>query len=439
MHLSGFNRSRNALWLALAASLFVCVPEAAADRLIAPARSPRDAIAEWPAFERYLRGSGQQPLPSWLAWKSEAAHCDTGRPVPVRTGLHAGAHDVGCVAARRQVPAGALVVTSCDDDGSPGTLRATVASAVSGDTIDMTQLSCSYITTASGSITITVDDLTLVGPGPAVFALYAGPTDRVLTHTGTGTLTLESLAVVHGNAYANTAPDDARGGCIYSSGSVHVSSGGLVDCYAVNARSDGGIAEGGAIFAQSTITLENSYLVSNVAFGYEAKGGAMRADSVVVTDSYVGGYPFGNTVYSTGFTGIFTRFPAGGGGGVYANAATISNSLFVGNSTQKFTQRGGALMLMYGQSSITGSLFFTNQAGGYGGAVFMPRRWPVAGYYQYCGSSKLTVTNSTFSRNVATLGAGLYAGCELDLANRHDRVQLGDRFRQRARGRLDDQ
>ena len=51
-----------------------------------------------------------------------------------------------------------IVVTNCDDSG-PGSLRDAVAGAASGDTIDLSQLTCSTITLTSGAIEIPQDDL----------------------------------------------------------------------------------------------------------------------------------------------------------------------------------------------------------------------------------------------------------------------------------------
>ena len=58
----------------------------------------------------------------------------------------------------------ATAVENCDDDG-PGSLRATIAAAASGDTIDLGALACATISLTTGHIAIAQDDLTLIGPG----------------------------------------------------------------------------------------------------------------------------------------------------------------------------------------------------------------------------------------------------------------------------------
>src|SRR5690242_2388710 len=58
-------------------------------------------------------------------------------------------------------------VGSCADDGSAGTLRSVVGAATtqSGDTVDMSGLSCSTISLLTGAIAIHQGSLILQGPG----------------------------------------------------------------------------------------------------------------------------------------------------------------------------------------------------------------------------------------------------------------------------------
>jgi len=62
--------------------------------------------------------------------------------------------------------AATVPVTNCNDGGS-GSLRSAVASAASGDTVDLRALRCSAITLVNGPIAIAQTDLTLMGPGRA--------------------------------------------------------------------------------------------------------------------------------------------------------------------------------------------------------------------------------------------------------------------------------
>src|SRR4051812_28618551 len=106
---------------------------------------------------------------------------------------------------------GSIAVTSCADDGGPDTLRAAVSSAATGDTVDLTQLTCATITLISGQIEVHVDDLAINGPGDGALTIDGNRTSRVFHHDGMGTLALSGLTLTHG--VANSAalnPDSIR-------------------------------------------------------------------------------------------------------------------------------------------------------------------------------------------------------------------------------------
>ena len=90
------------------------------------------------------------------------------------------------------------VVANCDDSGV-GSLRDTVASAASGDTVDLSLLSCGVITLTSGAISTSLDALEIRGPGQDVLTIDGNGTGRVLLHLGAGTLTLSDMTLAHGS------------------------------------------------------------------------------------------------------------------------------------------------------------------------------------------------------------------------------------------------
>src|SRR5262249_46061722 len=71
---------------------------------------------------------------------------------------------VGEFACPGVAAAATLPVTNCNDAGG-GSLRAAMAAAHSGDTVDMTGLTCGKISLATGELNVPVDNLTLQGPG----------------------------------------------------------------------------------------------------------------------------------------------------------------------------------------------------------------------------------------------------------------------------------
>lgn len=82
-------------------------------------------------------------------------------------------------AVPHQAVAATIRVTNCNDAGA-GSLRAAVAVAASGDTIDLRSLTCSRITLASGRIVLPQDDLSLLGPGRLALTVSA----REAAHPG---------------------------------------------------------------------------------------------------------------------------------------------------------------------------------------------------------------------------------------------------------------
>lgn len=298
-------------------------------------------------------------------------------------------HTPRSAAASRQ--ATTLAVSSCDDDGSPGTLRSEIDGAVSGDTIDLSQLSCSTITLTSGQIEVHVDDLTIVGPGADALTIDAGGNSRVFYHHSstddtntTGTLTIDSVTMANGYYF-----DDyfiAPGGCVYSGGNVTLNHATVTGCQAV-----GKYSNGGGIYTLGDITLTDSTVSGNQSIGNAFKYGSPYVDD--------------------------GPQPGGQGGGLYANGnISISRSTISGNEAKlengapKFN-RGGA-MFAFGVIDISDSAIFDNSItgtdnyGGLGGAIFANDE-----------TSVLTVTNSTISNNTADIGGGVLSFSTLDFAN----------------------
>lgn len=211
------------------------------------------------------------------------------------------------------------IVENCDDSGA-GSLRQIIAEqAENGDTVLLSELTCSAITLTSGAIVVGQDDLTLVGPDDATLAIDGGAEQnlhhRLFSHTGSGTLQIDHLVL------RNAAPEDATsGGCIDSSGNVHLHEVSMSHCSltttdstdakggAVHAAGnvelahstvtdsqavcsgDSGIARGGGIYASGDVSLAWSRIGSNTAnsFHSAARGGGMFVGGgLIMTDSQV--------------------------------------------------------------------------------------------------------------------------------------------------------
>jgi len=279
------------------------------------------------------------------------------------------------------------VVTSCADDGGPGTLRAAVAAANNDDVIDLSQLQCSVVTLTQGAVKIDVDSLTLHGPGAPALALDGGAADRVLVHYGTGRLLLDALTVRNGLERL-AGYKVAGGACIVGNGTVTLDHVVVRDCVAI-----GEGAYGGGIITRG-LTMYTSTLVNNVAQG------SLLA---TLTAAYGGGaFAFHGTaaLYDCTVSGNRATIDPGNshgsydtGAGVFTDGGGIAlRSTFSGNSTDGT----GAAIASHGGFVIGNSTISGNSAGRAGGGVFVRPIYPVSIY------------NSTITANQASTGAGLY-------------------------------
>jgi hypothetical protein len=275
-------------------------------------------------------------------------------------------------------------VTNCADDG-PGSLRGVIAASGSGDTVDLTALTCSAITLQTGAIAIRVDSLTLAGPGAGQLAIDGNDSDRLFLHYGAGSFIVRDLTVRNGSRRA-TGFDLGIAGCIASAGYTTLDRSVVTGCVA-----SGEGAYGGAIYAYSLI-LSSSTLSNNVAYGTHptagmaAFGGAAFVYQIDLVDSTVTGNSATHFLASPR-----TSYDIGGGvatirGGLVINSTIDSNYAY---------GRGGGLAsfasILIRNSTISGN---TAQTYG-GGGVFL--RFP----------GNLDMRNSTVTANHGRDGGGM--------------------------------
>lgn len=339
------------------------------------------------------------------------------------------AHDVAAPPRRvaaldgvSHVPKNSIPVTNCDDSGA-GSLRDAVLSAFDGDTIDLTNTGCSFITLTTGAIAIGQSTLTLQGPGSDYLLISGNYDSQVLLHTGAGVLYVEGLTLLEGEKYQTSVQlTPARGGCVFSSGSVEISDSVVKYCEAKDTSPTYGV-KGGAIYADSTITISYSTVKNSDAYSTAAlaRGGAIYTPGFLTLDHSVitgneakslstgaratgGGVEALNGMLSK-YSTIDTNDASGPnyhsmGGGVYAvGGSTIENSTISGNSAEE----GGGVIVTSTVSTtpitIQSSTISGNNAAIHGGvAVFF--------------DTAAKIANSTIAFNptstVLVSGAGLY-------------------------------
>lgn len=279
-------------------------------------------------------------------------------------------------APKAHVPAPATAVTNCDDDGA-GSLRATIAAAASGDTIDLSALTCATISLTTGYIGIPQDDLTLIGPGAANLAIDAGSTSGVLRHTGAGTLSIAGLTISHGT-YAGPTP---HGGCLYSAANIELTNSTVANC---EVDGSGTMALGGGIFTEGDLTLASSTVTGNVV---HAVGAAAHGGGVYVHGDFDAAYSM--ISYNSTYAGPING--GVGGGAVVIGTALVRHSTIFYNSAYAV---GG--LYTYGDVTLDASTIAYNGASHTAGmrALYVT------------GSPLATIVNSTIANNtsVATVG-----------------------------------
>jgi hypothetical protein len=290
---------------------------------------------------------------------------------------------VGCVIPAVGIAATVHVVTSCVDQnvlvncqqGDDGTLRHAYQCAGDGDTVDLSQLTCSTVSLA-GPLNGAVGNVTVNGPGRDRLIIDARGRFRALSHSGSSsqTLTVNDLSITNG-VYVNSYGYHTGGGCINSSGNVALNRVNLSHCYAT-ATKDSTVsspAAGGALFATNKVTLSQCNVTDNVAsttgitqapqggaiFGYEVdisdstlsgnaavfqseggSGGAILAVSMMMSNSTVSGNEgsIGGGINCQKMCKIYNSTISGNtahlvNGGIQAQSAHLSNDTIVGNSS----------------------------------------------------------------------------------------------------------
>ncbi|MBI3161551.1 MAG: S-layer homology domain-containing protein [Chloroflexi bacterium] len=228
--------------------------------------------------------------------------------------------------------AATITVTSNADSGA-GSLRAAIAAASGGDTINFgAGLSGQTITLESElsiSVNLTIDGSTLATP-----VTLDGIDVRAFLINGGTTVTLNTLNIVN-NLGAGT------GGGIRNLGTLTVLNSTISGN---NANSASG--KGGGIYNSGTLTVTDSTISSNTANGTSANssggGGIYNSGTLTVDGSTFSGNGAssgnGGAIYNAGGTvtisnSTFSGNSASSGGGIFnAGTITIRNSTFSGNS-----------------------------------------------------------------------------------------------------------
>ena len=286
-----------------------------------------------------------------------------------------GAYELQSIGPTRQV-------ANCGDDGA-GSLRDIIGLSQSGDGVDLSSLTCSTITLTHGAIEVPQGNLRLIGPGAQALKIDGVNQDRILHHTGTGTLEISGLMLIDGYGVSTATDNFGTGGCVLSKGRLIGDDLVLAGCKG-QASSYGCV--GGAAFAlgleltDSVVSHNSCTSTQQNAAGGGVAGAILVLDRTTISDNIAAataGYSLGG-----GFAGLSTQTVtsstisgnrADRGGGAFFTYLTMSNSTFSGNSA---FDRGGAaygISFQISNSTVTLNTNSTSVAPAAGGIFVLLR------------------------------------------------------------------
>jgi predicted outer membrane repeat protein len=281
-----------------------------------------------------------------------------------------------------------LTVTNNLDSG-PGSLRAEIAAAKSGDTIVFAP-GVSSIQLTSGELVIN-KNLTIQGPGAGQLSIYGGPNNplagagnsRVFEVDGASTtVTLSGLSILDGaGVYAAGSfhAGDGQGGGILNYGTLTLSGCTLSDNTANSFNSGTTAYLGGSIYNAGTLTVSsctlNNNSVGNLNGGIYSSGdggGIYNAGTLTVSGSTLSS----NAAYDSG------GLVHGSGGGIYnAGSLTVSSSTLSGNTA---SEDGGGIYSGYkATATITASVLDQKNTAWDGGGIWNDGRMTLNGCHVY--------------------------------------------------------
>jgi hypothetical protein len=214
---------------------------------------------------------------------------------------------------------GTVHIVSSLSDAGPGSLRETIATAHSGDTISFAVRGTIVLT--NGELVLT-NSLRIIGPGATNLALSANRNSRVIEILQGALVGVSGLTICDGHALDGVAGtsnnpvggDGGGGGGIYNAGSVTVAQCVISNCAAGN---------GGAGYLIRTYY--GSPNCTNWIAGLGGRGGAIyNAGKLLVSGSTLTSNSSGAGSNGGGAGAYGTAGSGGGGGGAICNMGTMS-------------------------------------------------------------------------------------------------------------------
>jgi hypothetical protein len=265
----------------------------------------------------------------------------------------------------RTMPSALTVLNNADS--GPGSLRAAIADAQSGDQIVFDpSLDGHTITLTSGQLDLS-KSLDIEGPGADQLAISGNHQSRIFNISGGATVTIAGLTITNGQSVG------ANGGGILNNASTLTLANDVLS-HNQTLGLPGGSVRGGAIenAAGAILTVTDSLFTDNQAIG-GVGGGAGTGGAISIG---IGG-SLGHTAYLRHCTFIGNQALGGTGGGPAAGgaffnrtevASTVTDCIFLGNQSiggnggASGFSRGGGIYNTDGSLSVENSTFLGNQA-----------------------------------------------------------------------------
>jgi hypothetical protein len=237
-----------------------------------------------------------------------------------------------------------VLVINTADSGA-GSLRAALAYAANGDTIDATGVS-GVITLTTGQLNV-ANSVTILGPGPGTLTVSGNNASGVFNVTGSN-VAISGLTIANGYSTANGAGINAGGG----SGSVLDVSGCVITNNSTS-QSGGGIYNGNGI----TMTISNCTISGNYA--YQNGGGIYNSNATLTINASTFS---GNSTYEVG--GGVMNYSLSGNAALTIDACTFSsNSAWSGGGIVNYCDSGSATLTI-NASTLSGNSAASGDGGG---------------------------------------------------------------------------